>query len=121
MNTENTNDAAAMSPASAGSQPVAWQLWGDESDDGPFDHYITERSAHWDAERLRQENPAKKWFVVPLYRSPALTHEERDDITIWLAQCLRQCSATTGLGNGDVAERWRHRALRAGHMLTRFN
>jgi hypothetical protein len=58
---------------------VAWQLWGDQSDDGPFDHYITERSAHWDAERLRQENPAKKWFVVPLYRhpQPTLTDEER--------------------------------------------
>jgi hypothetical protein len=61
--------------------------------------------------------------TVPLYLAPqpTLTDEERDDITIWLAECLRQCSATTGLENGDVAERWRHRALRAGHMLTRFN
>ena len=49
-----------------------------------------------------------------------LTDEERDDITIWLAECLRQCSATQGLENGDVAERWRHRALRAGHMLKRL-
>jgi hypothetical protein len=73
----NTNETAEPSGASAGSQPVAWQLWGNESDDGPFDHYITERSAHWDAERLRQENPAKKWFVVPLYRSPTLTDAEQ--------------------------------------------
>jgi hypothetical protein len=73
-------DDKAMPPASAGSRPVAWQLWGDTSDDGPFDHYITERSAHWDAERLRQENPAKAWFVVPLYRQPALTDAEREAI-----------------------------------------
>ena len=82
MNTDNTQDGAEPSPASAGSHPVAWQLWGDESDDGPFDHYITERLAHWDAERLRHENPAKKWFVVPLYRQPqhrlVLTGMEND-------------------------------------------
>jgi hypothetical protein len=78
-----------MPPASAGSQPVAWQLWGDQSDDGPFDHYITERSAHWDAERLRQENPAKKWFVVPLYRQPqpTLTDEERAAVKRAVAFC----------------------------------
>jgi hypothetical protein len=74
------NDTNEPSLASAGSQPAAWQLWGNESDDGPFDHYITERAAHWDAERLRHENPAKRWFVVPLYRSPTLTDAEREAI-----------------------------------------
>jgi hypothetical protein len=75
-----TNAEREPSGASAGSQPVAWQLWGDESDDGPFDHYITVRAAHWDAERLRQENPSKKWSVVPLYRQPTLADAEREAI-----------------------------------------
>jgi hypothetical protein len=83
----NANETAEPSGASAGSHPVAWQLWGDESDDGPFDHYITERSAHWDAERLRHENPAKKWFVVPLYRQPQPTLTDDERAALWCAVC----------------------------------
>jgi hypothetical protein len=75
------DNAANADKTIHGAAPAAWQLWGDESDDGPFDHYITERSAHWDAERLRHENPAKKWFVVPLYRLPTLTNEEREAVS----------------------------------------
>ncbi len=111
----------SSSLASAGShwEPVAWAIQWNGSD-APDLEWVFPKRRDVDLELL--EAPSKG-VAVPLYSQPqpTLTDEERDDITIWLAECLRQCSATTGLENGDVAERWRNRALRAGRMLTRFN
>ncbi len=99
-------DSAAMPPASAGSH-------GDRCRCILRTRLVGDGCEHC--------NPA---MMIDILREQIaemrLTDEERDDITIWLAECLRQYSATQGLENGDVAERWRHRALRAGHMLKRL-
>ena len=111
------SDDTERSVGSAGSrrEPVAWAVMLPDGD-RIYDVYAIEEEA-----KAIDAVVTGNHGIVPLYRSPTLTDAERDDITIWLAECLRQCSATTGLENGDVAERWRHRALRAGHILTRFN
>jgi hypothetical protein len=79
--------------ANQDTQPVAWQLWGDDTDDGPFDHFITARSAHYYAENLRREQPNKRWLVVPLYRHPpfTLTDAEREAVE----RAVNFCECTT--------------------------
>jgi hypothetical protein len=49
-----------------------------------------------------------------------LTDEEREDIKVWLAECLRQCSTATEGGESDLAERWQGRARRAAAMIERL-
>jgi hypothetical protein len=49
----------------------------------------------------------------------SLTDAERDDIRVWLAECLRQASAATEGGNEELAERWQGRAKRAAAMIER--
>ena len=51
---------------------------------------------------------------------PALTDAEREDLAMWRAECLRQCSAATDGGNEELAERWQGRANRAAAMLERL-
>jgi hypothetical protein len=70
-------DSAAMPPASAGSQPVAYEInW--KGQDGkylakPYLVFANEQpSEHW--------TPAPR--CVPLYRSPTLTDEEREAIEL---------------------------------------
>lgn len=48
-----------------------------------------------------------------------LTDAEREDLQMWLAECLRQCSAATEGGNEELAERWQGRAKRAAAMIER--
>lgn len=48
-----------------------------------------------------------------------LTDAERDDLRVWLAECLRQASAATEGGNEELAERWQGRAKRAAALLER--
>lgn len=49
-----------------------------------------------------------------------LTDAEREDLAMWLAECLRQCSAATDGGNEELADRWQGRANRAAAMLERL-
>ena len=77
MNTDNTQDGAEPSPASAGSQPVAYEIhW--KGQDGkylakPYLVFANEQpSEHWTPAPLR----------FPLYRQPqpTLTDEEREAV-----------------------------------------
>jgi hypothetical protein len=74
---ENTNDAAAMPPASAGSVKVAcWAvMWCDRM----YGHYDFREEAEAIVRMLRDEGDAK-WQAVPLYRSPTLTDAEREAV-----------------------------------------
>jgi hypothetical protein len=68
MNDDNTRDGAEPSLASDGSQPVAYEVWWDGAARQPYFVSADEKpSEHW--------TPAPR--CVPLYRSPALTDEER--------------------------------------------
>jgi hypothetical protein len=79
MSDETTpQDDKAMPPASAGSQPVAW---ANEDDDDIYEVGLSEARAHYVLERAANgmyshRNPR----IVPLYRSPTLTDEERTAI-----------------------------------------
>lgn len=59
---------------------------------------------------------------APVYRHPhpTLTDEEGDDLRVWIAECMRQCSTATDGGNEELAERWRGRAHRAMSLLVRM-
>ena len=71
MSDDNTQGGAEPSPASAGSQPVAWAV---EFDGGvePFCLSFDKGKAIDEAGGVGR--------VVPLYRSPTLTDEEREAI-----------------------------------------
>ena len=56
---------------------------------------------------------------VTVTMDATLTDAERTDLELWLAECLRQCSAATEGGNAELAERWQGRASRAAAMLER--
>lgn len=49
-----------------------------------------------------------------------LTDAERDDLRVWLAECLRQASTATEGANHELAERWQGRAKRAAAMIDRL-
>jgi hypothetical protein len=77
MSNDNTQGAAEPSPASAGSQPVAWMVeWTDHID------LFRSRSC---AEYVASGDVK----VQPLYRSPTLTDEERHAIAV-----VRNCAMT---------------------------
>jgi hypothetical protein len=48
-----------------------------------------------------------------------LTDEDREDLHMWLCECLRLCSSATDGGDPEAAERWSGRAVRAAAMLER--
>ncbi len=71
MDADNTKPDAEPSPASAGSQPVAWAVI--EWDGDTFGTYRNEAEAKQVIEHFSYD----VMHAVPLYRSPALTDEER--------------------------------------------
>ncbi len=78
MNTDNTQDANEPSLASAGSQPVAYEVWWDGAARQPYFVSADEKpSGNW--------TPAPR--IVPLYRKPhpTLTDEEREALE-WAAR-----------------------------------
>jgi hypothetical protein len=80
MNSDNTQDGAEPSLASAGSQPVAWAAVFDGEVDAEFVWPFMAYALAWAAARPGVE-------IVPLYRQqqPALTDEERDAVE-WFAR-----------------------------------
>ena len=52
--------------------------------------------------------------------SVVLTDAERDDLRVWLTECLRQASAATEGGNEELSERWLGRSRRAAALLERL-
>jgi hypothetical protein len=73
MNTDNTQDGAEPSLASAGSQPVAWAVL--RIDGSVYDVYRNEEEA-----KAIDEAVTGNHGVVTLCRSPTLTDEEREAI-----------------------------------------
>lgn len=49
-----------------------------------------------------------------------LTDAERDDLRVWLTECLRQASTATEGANEELAERWLGRSRRAAALLERL-
>jgi hypothetical protein len=90
MSDDNTRDGAEPSPASAGSQPVAWAAVFDGEVDAEFVWPFMADALAWAAARPGVE-------IVPLYRhpQPTLTDEEREAIE-W---SILQAEATIGMAN----------------------
>ena len=57
---------------------------------------------------------------VTVTMDATLTDAEREDLQMWLAECLRQCSTATEGANEELAERWQGRAKRAAAMIERL-
>jgi hypothetical protein len=79
MNTDNTQDGAEPSPASAGSrgEPVAWGVfYGDGKLHSSWDSHA---KAECTAVTMRRFDHLGV-YVSPLYRSPTLTDAEREAI-----------------------------------------
>jgi hypothetical protein len=79
MSNDNTRDAPEPSPASAGSQVVAWEVMLPGV--GTYDIL----SFQWEADAIAaglREREGTKALALPLYRQPqpALTDEEREAI-----------------------------------------
>ena len=77
----------------------------------------------WDCEYWKPLNPEQTSEVESLRAEVArlrLTDAERDDLRVWLAECLRQASIATEGCNEELAERWNERAKRAAAMLERL-
>jgi hypothetical protein len=83
MSDDNTQDAAEPSPASAGSQPVAWAV-----DRGAV--YCQLCHTHCDALYVASRTHGS--VVFPLYRQPqpALTDEEREAVDTAEASLMRE-------------------------------
>jgi len=93
MSDDNTKREAEPSPASAGSQPVAYEIhW--KGQDGRYlaNPYLV----------FANEQPSEHWKpsprCIPLYRSPTLTYAEREAIEYVLNGLLPD-----GDREGDVA------------------
>jgi hypothetical protein len=91
MSDDNTRDAAEPSPASAGSQPVAW---ANEDDDGIYEAGLSESHAHYVLERAANGKYSHRHpRIVPLYRSPTLTDAEREAMSA--AACICEDAGRT--------------------------
>ena len=69
--------------------------------------------------RLEAEREAKIRSLEAEVARLRLTDAERDDLRVWLAECLRQASTATEGANEELAERWNERAKRAAAMIER--
>jgi hypothetical protein len=83
MNTDNTQDGAEPSPASAGSQPVAWIV------DGGKISYAPSRLCLLKHEATNLIH-AFGGTVRPLFRLPALTDAERECLE-WAEEIAGNC------------------------------
>ena len=105
---------------SAEKEPVAWAVVLNAieaiSMNGGATYRVT--ASKDEAERIA----AHAMAVVPLYerQPPTLTDAEREDVRMWMTECLRQCSAATDGNDWDAAERWSGRASRASALLERL-
>ena len=126
------NGRAAGGPAHNTQEPVAWGVAGSK---GLL--YATSVS-RMDAVDMQSEHECVT-EVIPLYRHPPVTEplpktkraevsaapaawyvQERADLKMWLAECLRQASTATEGCNEELAERWQGRAKRAAAMIERL-
>jgi len=119
MTDETTpTDAAAMPPASAGSQ-LREQIAALVHDAMRFDREA--KTPKWYGGNSHAESRAMLAAsrIVKLLQ-PTLTDEEREDLQMWISECLRQFRNATDGNDWDAAERWSGRAARAAKMLERL-
>ena len=98
MSDDNTQDRAEPSPASVGSRPVLWALeW--EEDAGRIDpEWVYD--THEEAVDVNETGCYGRATVVPLYRSPTLTDEEREAIEVaakWCQEPIHPIHSKTSL------------------------
>lgn len=77
----------------------------------------------WACEYWKPLNPEHPSEVEALRAEIArlrLTDAERDDLRVWLTECLRQASTATEGCNEELADRWLGRSRRAAAMLERL-
>lgn len=90
------NDTNEPSPASAGSQPVAWRVYSDNGSEAVYSLYEQARAAadEWN------------WSVEPLYRQPqpTLTEEEREAVRRAIFRCNVSARARRLSGMDDLAD-----------------
>jgi hypothetical protein len=103
------NDTNERSAASAGSQPAAW---ANEDDDGIYEVGLSEARAHYILERAASgmyshRNPR----IIPLYRSPTLTDEEREALE-WAEVAAMVDAANETVADDVVAYERRAATLR---------
>ena len=72
MDTENTDDAAAMSPASRGSQPAAWAIMVRSG--GPL--AVVSIHFDWRHPTLLRAAGDPALEIIPLYRQPTLAETD---------------------------------------------
>ena len=92
-----TQDDAGSAPM-LGSQPVAWGF-AVATKNGQWEEvFYSEEAAKDAAYRLNGKEESGLWFVVPLYRQPTLTDEEREAMK-WAedAANTRRAAAIRGL------------------------
>ena len=80
---------------------------------------MSDEKSRWRG-RWLPANAGASATVVPLVPKPTLTDAEREDVRMWMTECLRQCSAATDGGDREAAERWSGRATRAAALLERL-
>jgi len=97
MDTDNTQEPATPSPASAGSHgdAVGWILF--HGDRMAFDVVFDDRDEAEKYSRAYERKPD----IVPVYRSPTLTDEEREAIE--RSAAAWEADAKMGLSDGGVA------------------
>jgi hypothetical protein len=137
MNTDNTQGGAEPSSASAGSheKPAIETMTSQERFNSAVMGWISEATEAIEgsgavsdsAKRLVDEMRCQcgdayqaMFSRQATHPQPTLTDEERADLNVWLAECLRQCSTATEGGESDLAERWQGRARRAAAMIERL-
>jgi hypothetical protein len=82
--------------------PLAWVIESKESQPFVFRRYATEQEAMavWKA-MCEEDGDDPQFVVVPLYRAPTLTDEEREAI----AACAAACGNAAQYGIADDARR----------------
>jgi hypothetical protein len=101
MSNDNTQDGAEPSPASAGSQPVAWIAVFDGHDaDGEFVWPDRGRAMEWASAR-------QGVTIAPLYLQPqpTLTDEEREALE-WAAEEAKRIADAAWFGDASLERRW---------------
>jgi hypothetical protein len=110
MNNDNTQDDAEPSLASAGSQPVGW---GAVASDGSVVCMMRRRADV--ASYVVDGTP-----IVPLYRQPTLTDEEREAIRRAIFRCTVSARARRLSGMDDLADEDRKDAETFSGLLKRI-
>ena len=96
--------------------PHAWQV--SQNRDCPVEDNATNHDAAPAARA--QPDPAGRDSDYVAGTGDTLTDAEREDVRMWMTECLRQCSAATDGGDREAAERWSGRATRAAALLERL-